>query len=37
MKLQATPILKNKNKAEGLILTNFQINYKAIVIKTALA
>ena len=37
MKLQVTPIFKKKNKAEGLILPNFQINYKAIAIKTALA
>lgn len=36
MKLQATPVLK-KNKAEGLILPNFRINYRAVVIKTALA
>lgn len=36
MKLQATPVLK-KNKAEGLILPNFKINYRAAAIKTALA
>ena len=37
MKLQATPILKKKNKDEGVILPNFKINYKGRVIKTALA
>lgn len=36
MKLQATPVLK-KNKAEGLILPNFKISYRAAAIKTALA